>query len=376
MEESEKINRNEGFNGLRLIVAGGGTGGHIFPGLAVAKELLKRYPASEILFVTGDRKIENDILKDAGIDRVSIAVEGIKGRGLFKIIKAAIKLPYGFLQSLLIIKRFSPDIVLGVGGYSAGPVCLAAWTLGVRTAIHEQNSCPGVTNRLLSRFVDRIFVSFSDSGSHFPEDKVYITGNPVREAFTAEEECPKEGAGRFTILVTGGSQGAFAVNGAFIAALKKLKDEGRDPLVIHQTGQADFENVVRQYREKGLEGDIKPFIGDMPAAYRQADIVIGRAGAGTIFELAALGKPSILIPYPYAADDHQTSNARMLADAGGARMIHQDELDPDGLAGILIGFMEDKGSLEKMAVQARKAARPYAAKEIADQIEQMVGVKS
>jgi UDP-N-acetylglucosamine--N-acetylmuramyl-(pentapeptide) pyrophosphoryl-undecaprenol N-acetylglucosamine transferase len=227
----------------------------------------------------------------------------------------------------------------------------------------------------LSRVADRVFVSFRGSGQYFPKGKVRVTGNPIREPFLNRAKGPEERSKRFTILVTGGSQGASAINSVFIAALKMIKEKGLDPMIIHQTGQAGFENVVRAYRDNGLEGDIKPFIQDMPASYGKADIVIGRAGAGTIFELAALGKPSILIPYPQAADDHQTSNARMLSDAGGARMIPQDELDPDRLAGVLIGFMEDKVALEKMAEQARKAARPDAAKDIADQIEEMTGIK-
>ncbi len=367
--------KDKAFKGLRLIIAGGGTGGHIFPGIAVGKEILKRYPSSEVLFVTGDRKIEGDILKDAGMKRVSITVEGIKGRGPLKTLRAALKLPYGFFQSVAVIKRFSPDIVLGVGGYSAGPVCLAARLMGVRTAIHEQNSYPGVTNRLLSRFVDRVFVSFRDSGKYFPKGKVHVTGNPIREAFLTSAKGGKGHSGRFAILITGGSQGASAINSVFIAALKRIKEKGLDPLVIHQTGQADYENAVQAYRENGLAAEIKPFIQDMPAAYGEADIVIGRAGAGTVFELAVMGRPSILIPYPHAADDHQTHNARMLSDAGGAMMIPQDELDPERLAGVLAGFMEDRGSLEKMAVQAGKAARPDAARDIADQIEEMIGVR-
>jgi len=373
MGEAQKGYGNKGSKGLRLIIAGGGTGGHIFPGIAVGKELLKRYPASEILFVTSDRKIESDILKNAGIKRTSIMVEGIKGRGLMNKLKAMAKASYGFCQSLLILKKFSPDLVLGVGGYSAGPVCLAARTMGIKTAIHEQNSYPGLTNRLLSRLADRVFISFQESESHFPKGKVSFTGNPIREEFTLEKEDPEEGAKRFTILVTGGSQGAFSINSAIIQALKIMKDRGKEPWVIHHAGQADFERVLQGYREKGLDGDIKPFIQDMPAAYRQADIFIGRAGAGTIFELAALGKPSILIPYPYAADNHQTYNAGMLADAGGAKIIIQDELSPDKLAGLLIGFMEDRSSLKEMGRQARKAARPDAAKAIADQIEEMIG---
>jgi len=198
----------------------------------------------------------------------------------------------------------------------------------------------------------------------------------VREEFLGEGERTEEGSESVTILDTGGSQGASAINRVFIGALKKIKDSGRDPRVIHQTGQADFESVVRGYREMGIECDVRPFIQDMPHAYRQADIVIGRAGAGTVFELAALGKPSVLIPFPFASDDHQTANARMLADAGGAIMMPQDELDPDRLAGILIGLMDDNASLEKMAMQALKAARPEAAKDIADQIEEMIGVKT
>lgn len=367
--------KDKSFKGLRLLIAGGGTGGHIFPGLAVGKEILKRYPESEILFVTGDRKIESDILKGAGMKRVSITVEGIKGRGLIKTIRAAIKLPYGFYQAVIIIKRFCPDVVLGVGGYSAGPVCLAACIMRIKTAIHEQNSYPGVTNRLLARFVDRIFASFADSGRYFPGDKVHITGNPIREQFLTSAKTPEKHSGRFTILVTGGSQGASSINGVFIAALKIIRGKGLDPLVIHQTGQYGFEDAVQAYRDNGLEGEIRPFMQDMPAAYGKADIVIGRAGAGTVFELAALGKPSILIPYPHAADDHQTYNARMLSDAGGAMIIKQNDLDPERLAGVLIGFMEDRTSLEKMGEQAGKAARPDAAKDIADQIEEMIGVR-
>lgn len=367
-----KSSKKAATKGLKIIIAGGGTGGHIFPGLAVGKELLKRYPESELLFITGGRKIENDILENAGIRRAAIMVEGIKGRGLINTIKAMAKVPCGFFQSLLIIKKFSPDFVLGVGGYTAGPVCLAARMMGIKTAIHEQNSFPGLTNRLLSRIVDRVFISFKESGTHFPEGKVRLTGNPIREGFMPEGDGAEEARKVFTILVTGGSQGASAINVAVIDALKILKDRGRDPWIIHQTGQAGLERVLKGYNENGLKGDVKPFIKDMPAAYRLADVFIGRSGAGTIFELAALGKPSILIPYPYAADDHQTANARMLADVGGAKVIAQHELDPVSLADVIMEFMDNREVLRKMGEQARKAARPDAAKAIADEIEQMV----
>jgi UDP-N-acetylglucosamine--N-acetylmuramyl-(pentapeptide) pyrophosphoryl-undecaprenol N-acetylglucosamine transferase len=366
---------NDELNGLRLIIAGGGTGGHIFPGLAVGKELLRRYPASEVLFVTGDKKIENDILEDAGFARVSIVVEGIKGRGLLNRIKAIIKLPFGLCQSLLIIRRFSPGLVLGVGGYSAGPVCLAARILGVKTAIHEQNSYPGATNRLLSRFVDRIFISFPESKTLFPKDKVFLSGNPIREDFLTEDSGPEEASKGLKILVTGGSQGASAINALMIETLTRMKDKGVMPQVVHQTGRRDYDAILKGYNERGIEADIRPFIQDMSAAYRLADIVIGRAGAGTVFELAALGKPSILIPYPYAADDHQTANARMLGNCGGAKVIAQSDLNPDLLAEMLTGFMNDRASLNEMGRKAKQAAMPDAAKVIVDRIEEMIGVR-
>jgi UDP-N-acetylglucosamine--N-acetylmuramyl-(pentapeptide) pyrophosphoryl-undecaprenol N-acetylglucosamine transferase len=361
-------------NSLRLIVAGGGTGGHIFPGLAVGKELLKRYPESELLFVTGGKKIEDDLLKDAGFSRVSIVVEGIKGRGLINRLKAVIKLPLGLCQSMMIIKRFSPDLVMGVGGYSAGPVCLAARIMGVRTAIHEQNSCPGATNRLLARFVDRIFISFPESRALFPEEKVFLSGNPIREGFLVNDSGKDEESKGFRILITGGSQGASAINTMMIDALIQMKDKGFTPAIVHQTGQRDYEAVLKAYRERDIQADIRPFIQDMPTAYRKADIVIGRAGAGTVFELAALGKASILIPYPFAADDHQTANARMLGDCGGARVIAQGDLTPEKLAGMLIEFMNNRASIDEMGRRAKKVAMPDAAKTIVDQIEVMAGV--
>jgi UDP-N-acetylglucosamine--N-acetylmuramyl-(pentapeptide) pyrophosphoryl-undecaprenol N-acetylglucosamine transferase len=361
-------------DGLRLIVAGGGTGGHIFPGLAVGKELLKRHPASELLFVTGGRKIEDDLLKNAGFNRVSIFVEGIKGRGFLNRIKAVIKLPLGLCQSLMIIKRFSPDLVMGVGGYSAGPVCLAARIMGVRTAIHEQNSFPGATNRLLSRFVDRIFISFPESKKLFPENKVSLSGNPIREGFLVKDGGQEERSKGFSILVTGGSQGASAINMTVIETIAQMKEKGMTPRIVHQTGQRDYETMLEAYREKGIEADVKAFIQDMPAAYKHADIVIGRAGAGTVFELAALGKPSILIPYPYAADDHQTANARMLGNCGGARVIAQNDLTPDKLAEIITGFINNRTSLDEMGRKAKEVAKPDAAKVIVDELEKMAGI--
>ena len=357
---------------FRVIVAGGGTGGHLFPGVAVGKEILDRYPKSEILFVTGGRKIESHILTVTGFKHASINVEGIKGRGWINAIKVMAKLPYGFAQCVSIIKRLSPHLVFGVGGYCAGPVCLAAWIMRIPTAVHEQNSFPGLTNRLLSMIVDKVFISFESSRDYFSGGSVFLTGNPIRHEFLEQKEAPRKTEKRFSILVTGGSQGAIAINKTFVAALEIVKGRGKDPLVIHHTGDEDFDRVVQDYRERGLRADIRPFILDMQSAYCQADIFLGRAGAGTIFELAALGKPSILIPYPHAANNHQEANAQALAKVGGTEIIPQEEFSAKRLADLLIKYMDNRIALKKMGEQARKVARPDAAQVIVDHLEEMM----
>ena len=244
--------------------------------------------------------------------------------------------------------------------------------MGIPVVIHEQNSYPGLTNRILSRIVDRIFISFEVSREHFPAGKFIMTGNPVREIFE-KSYVPlvkqKEG---FTIFVTGGSQGAVAVNSVFIEALDIMKKKGLTPEVIHHAGQYDYERVVREYNERGLRGNISAFIDNMSEAYKRADIFIGRAGAGTIFELAIMGRPAILIPLPNSANDHQVLNAMSLVKAGGAEMMMQDEVDGEKLAGKLIGFMNNRDLLVKMGENGRKVAIPDSAKIIADRISKLI----
>ncbi|MBW2608997.1 MAG: undecaprenyldiphospho-muramoylpentapeptide beta-N-acetylglucosaminyltransferase [Deltaproteobacteria bacterium] len=360
----------------RVIIAGGGTGGHLFPGLAIANEVAKRHARSEILFITGHRKIESDILTRSGFHQVAISVEGIKGRGWKRGIIAILRLPYSLLQSIWIIRRLSPHLVLGVGGYSSGPACLAARIMGIPTAVHEQNSFPGLTNRLLCRIVDRVFISFEESRDHFPGGTIYLTGNPIRREILEKREHLEKIDKRFTILVMGGSQGASAINRAFVSALEILKDKGKDPHVIHQTGNTDFARVAEEYRRRGLQGDIIPFIKEMPRAYQQADIVVSRAGATTVAELAGLGMPSVLIPYPYAANRHQDTNARILVKVGGAEMVLQDDLSADGLAELLMRYMDDRAALKRMGEQALRVGRPDAVKVIVDQLEDMAGLNS
>ncbi len=360
---------------VRIIIAGGGTGGHLFPGVAVAKELSERFEGAEILFVTGGRSIESRVLLNSGFSQTSINVEGIKGRGL-KALKALFKLPYSLIQSLQIINRIKPCLVMGVGGYSSGPVVLAAWLKQIPTAIHEQNSYPGLANRMLCRITDRVFISFEDSRRFFPSGEIMLTGNPVRKEFLVKEGPVKKDVEKFTILVTGGSQGARAVNTAFVKALEILKERGKEPGVIHHTGQNDLERVIGEYRERGLTGEIVPFIENMSKACNEADIFIGRAGAGTIFELAALGKPCILIPFPNSPNRHQESNAMALASVGGAEILYQDRLDEGkALADLLERYMDDRASLIKMGQRAGTIARPDATGKIVDELCAMMNMK-
>jgi len=354
-----------------MIVAGGGTGGHIFPGLAVAREISRRFEKAEVLFVTGRRRMESKILNRSGFQQASIAVEGLKGRGWKKGAMVLLKLPFGLFQSFGIIKAFRPDLVLGVGGYSAGPLCLASRLKGIPTAIHEQNSFPGLTNRLLCRIAHRVFISFEESREHFPERDLILTGNPVRRELLSGASQVKKNSG-FTVLVTGGSQGARAVNKAFTAALGILKEKGRHPGVIHQTGEIDYERVAEAYRKEKFEGDVRPFIEDMAEAYGRSDMVIGRAGATTVSELAALGKPAILIPYPYAANNHQETNAGMLVRAGGAEMLLEEHLTGEVLADLLLKYMEDSVALEEMGIRSKAVGRADAAGVIVDHLMEMM----
>jgi UDP-N-acetylglucosamine--N-acetylmuramyl-(pentapeptide) pyrophosphoryl-undecaprenol N-acetylglucosamine transferase len=356
----------------RVIIAGGATGGHLFPGVAVAKEICRRKDKAQILFITGRRTMASDILTEAGFVHDAIAVEGIKGRGWKKGAMVMLKLPWSVFQAMMMIRNFAPQFVFGVGGYAAGPVCVAAKMMGIPSAIHEQNSFPGLTNRLLCRIVDKVFIAFEESRAHFPGGSLFLTGNPIREELLVEE-APQSGRDRhFTILVMGGSQGARAINDAFVEALALLRDQGRNPLVIHQTGKADYARVLEGYQQRGLSGDVTPFIQDMARVYDEAHLVVSRAGASTVSELAVLGKPSILIPYPYAANRHQETNAGILVRAGGAEMMLQKDLTGPRLAGLLATYMDDAPALEKMGASARRVGKPDAARMIADLLLDMV----
>jgi UDP-N-acetylglucosamine--N-acetylmuramyl-(pentapeptide) pyrophosphoryl-undecaprenol N-acetylglucosamine transferase len=347
--------------GINMIVAGGGTGGHLFPGVAVAEELLRQKPDSRVLFIGTNRGIEKRVLGGMGFALKTIDVEGIKGRGILKIAASLLKIPGSIRRSFQIIREFKPDVVAGVGGYASGPAVLAAKLMGIRTVIAEQNAVPGLTNRILGRFVDRIFVTFAASGSLFPVGKTVVTGNPVRSAFLSGTKSERGQGHPFTVLVFGGSQGAAAINRAALAALAILAPLKDDLLFIHQTGERDRQAVDAAYREQGFQAEVHAFIGDMAETYGRADLLVCRAGATSIAEITAMGKATVFIPLPTAAGDHQTKNALLLADAGAAAVIPEKELDGSTLAAQIERLYRSPEEIRKMERAAASLGRRDAA---------------
>ena len=334
--------------GVGMIIAGGGTGGHLFPGIAIAEEFLRRDPANRVLFIGTERGLEKKILDGLGFPLRTLKVEGLKGRGPVRIPTSLLKIPGGLLASFRILRTFQPAVVVGVGGYASGPAVLAARLMGIRTAIAEQNAFPGLTNRILGRFADRIFVTFSASARWFPAGRTRVTGNPIRTAFLAERPQGEKGDPRFTLLIFGGSQGSHAINRIVIDALDGLGELKERIRFIHQTGENDREAVEEGYRERGFTAEVIPFILDMAAAYRTADLLLCRAGATSIAEITAGGKAAILIPFPFAVNDHQTRNAEILVHAGAAEMIPERELDGRRLAAAIERLYHRPEEIKKM----------------------------
>jgi UDP-N-acetylglucosamine--N-acetylmuramyl-(pentapeptide) pyrophosphoryl-undecaprenol N-acetylglucosamine transferase len=348
---------------MRVILAGGGTGGHLFPGLAVAREFQRRDAMTEILFVGTDKGIETRVLPREGFPLELISVKGLKGRGVRGLWDALYGIPAGLLQSLGILKRFRPDCILGLGGYASGPLLVAAKLRGIRCAIMEQNLQPGFTNKILARFVDKIFTSYRETASYLPAQKVLETGTPVR--WHRLPNAPK--GEKFTLLIFGGSAGAHRINIAVIDALKQMIDLASQLRIIHQTGAADFPAIGKAYQDLPFDAEALPFIDRMDDAYARADLVLCRAGATTVAELTAFGKAAILIPYPYAIYDHQRWNAQALADKGAAEMILDHELNGAALESRLRAYVADPTKIEPMATAARAMGKPEAAARIVDE---------
>jgi len=350
---------------MKLIIAGGGTGGHLFPGIAVAEEFLARSPENEVLFVGTSRGIEARLLPKLGYPLALISASGMKGLGTAKKVLSAGRLLYGYAQSRKILKEFRPDLVLGVGGYASAPLVLAARGMGIRRFIHEQNALPGLTNKILGRFVDGVFLSMPESAGSFPKKITLMTGNPIRkEILWGFQERVRSAGDTFSVLVFGGSAGANRVNLALLEALPHLESVKARLRITHQTGEKDMARVREGYRALGFQAQVFSFIDNMSAAYGAADLVICRAGATTIAEVTACGKGCIFIPYPHAADDHQRKNAESLLKRDAGFMILEEDLTGEHLAGEMLGLMEHPERLAEVERNARSLAQLDAAQAI------------
>ena len=353
------------------MIAGGGTGGHLFPGVAVAEEIAARDETSKVQFVGTSRGIEARVLPDLGWDLALIEVSGIKTVGLWGAIKGLFSVPRALWQSRKIIKAFKPDAVLGVGGYASGPVVLMARLMRIKTAILEQNSIPGLTNKILGKFAHRIFLAFEQTRKFFKANKIEMSGNPIRADIRAQlKAAPSEQSSEtLRLFVFGGSQGAVAVNELVCSAAALLDQRGVEVDIVHQSGERDREATDERYSTAGINADVRTFINDMASEYQRSDLVIARSGATTIAELGVVGKPAILIPYPSAADNHQVTNAAEMADGGAALVFEQSETTAEMLAESIAELAGDQERRELMGSAMKTLGKPNAAATIADWLE-------
>ncbi len=350
---------------MRCVIAGGGTGGHLFPGMAVAEAFIEKESGNEVLFIGTERGIEMRVLAGGKFPLRTVQAMPLKGKSPLEKIKGLLAIPKAIAESLSILKWFRPDMVLGVGGYASGPALVAAFLLRTKRAIHEQNMMPGMTNRALKWVSQRIFVSFEETLNYFPKKKTIVTGNPIRKEFLS---CfvPRQKGDRFSLFVFGGSAGAHRINETMIEALNFLQGIRSSLRVIHQTGRDDFEFVSRGYQARGFVAVVQPFFEDMGRRYQVSDLVVCRAGASTLAELAVCGKAAILVPYPYAAHQHQLGNARRLVELGAVRMIEDRTLSGLSLAQMILELHSRPEELKKMEEAMRGVGRPRAAEEIVE----------
>ncbi|MBU4263764.1 MAG: undecaprenyldiphospho-muramoylpentapeptide beta-N-acetylglucosaminyltransferase [Proteobacteria bacterium] len=357
---------------IRLIVSGGGTGGHLFPGIAVAEAFLDQYPGSRVLFIGTGRQTDARVLANRKFETATISSQGLKGKSMGQRLSALLQLPLSTFSAMGLLRRFRPQLVLGVGGYVTGPVLLAAKMMGIATCIHEQNSVPGMANRKLGRLVDRIFLSIPGSERYFAPGKWVMTGNPLRRELTAAAEKKRGQKEGLTLVVLGGSLGAHRVNTLMVGAMGILKNTTAHLRVIHQTGRDDEQMVAGRYKELGIKAEVAAFFNNMAELYSQADLVVSRAGATTLAEITAFGLPMILIPYPFAADDHQRKNGEYLVQGGAALMFTQEELTEKRLAEEISTLLTDEKRCLQMGQAARRLARPDATKTIVAQCEKLM----
>lgn len=356
-----------------IVIAGGGTGGHLFPGIAVVEEIRRRYNEMNCVFVGTRRGIEARLLPKMGEQLSFIDVSPILGRTIYQKSINIVKLPRSALQALRIIRKHRPLVVIGLGGYAAGPTLIAASFLGIPTVLLEQNMYVGLTNRLLSPIVQRAYLTYKETSVYFKENCALVCGNPIRRSFVeaatmaANDPAGLEARSKY-VLVTAGSQGARVINQIIPRVFEQAGFARKNIRVLHQTGEDMVDEVKRSYRNLGIAADVKPFIEDMAKAYSYALLVVGRAGATTLAEMCAIGRPSVLIPYPHHKDDHQAKNALALVEAGAAIMIRENRLNSESVPLTIEDLLNDTKRRRRMADAARKLGRPDAAATIVDDL--------
>lgn len=362
---------------MRVVIAGGGTGGHLFPGVALAREFQRQRPDSQIVFIGTTRGLEARIVPLEGFELRFVPVGGLIGKGLGQKIKTILELPIGLWRSWKMLKEIRPNLVTGVGGYASGPVLAMAALMRLPCVLVEPNAMPGLTNRLLGPWVDRIYLSFEETRPwferHVRSASVRVFGNPVRREILSAGKQPRGGSGKKTLLVMGGSQGSRAINRAMGEALAGLESWKPNLRIIHQSGEKDAAGMKENYSGRGFDAMVAPFLSPVSEAYRDADLVLCRSGATTVAELTACGRPAILIPFPFATHGHQEKNARALSDAGAAELLLERDLTGERLAGMIGSLLADPVRLERMSGQSRRLGRPEAAEKIVEDCLALVG---
>ncbi len=354
---------------MRIIIAAGGTGGHIYPGIAIAKEILRRNSESKILFVGTARGLETKIVPDSGFELSLINSVGLKSVGIAEKLKGLAILPKSFIEARKIIREFMPEVVVGAGGYVTGSVILMASVMRIPTLVMDSNALPGFTNRRLAPFVTKAALTFEEALPFFGK-KGIVTGNPVRKEFF--DIKPKSRGETINLLIFGGSQGARAINNTMTEALPLLNSVKNKLSITHQTGVFDFQKIAEIYEREGWnEADVRAYFSDMVSAFEKADLMLCRAGATTCAELSAAGKAAILIPLPTAADDHQRKNAEALEKVGAAKMIAQSDLSKETLAKEIMDLINFPDKITEMEKAAKRLAKADAAESTVDLIEEM-----
>lgn len=357
--------------GIRVLIAAGGTGGHVYPGIAIAEAIQERFDDACVEFVGTELGLEKRLLPAAGYEVSFVRASRVKNAGIVERLKGILRLPAGMLDASKVISRVNPDLVVSVGGYSAAPTVLVSWIRRIPTVTVEPNAIPGLTNRVLGRLAQLACVGFENAANWYRTEKVRVLGVPLRRAvvnaISRARRTAADTDAAFRLLVFGGSQGARFLNERVPACVSGLNIE-----IVHQTGETDHALVEERYRALGITADVRPYIDDMATAYANCDLAIARAGASSVAELAVSGTPALLVPFPYAADDHQAANGAALAACGGARMVRQSEWVDEEIRDWLKGLANSPEQLTAMANAAAGSGRPDAASHVVNECVQLL----